>query len=133
MESGPDETRTRDLRHARAARRFAGVFRCVQNACKLAHFHIDAFHDSPGYLLGLLHGCCTSLRTLSFLALIVNPLLTCVGTVLLIFTGSVFAPSSPSHHPIFGKLWWLKCDDMHATWPYATAGAASLNHEPHHL
>src|SRR5215207_4201988 len=35
--SGPDETRTCGLRYARAPRRFAEAFRCVQNACKWQH------------------------------------------------------------------------------------------------
>ena len=34
-------------------------------------------------LVGLLHSCCTGLRRASFLSLIVNPLLTRVGAVLL--------------------------------------------------
>jgi hypothetical protein len=63
-ESGPDETRTRDLRHARAARRFAGVFRRVQNACKWQHSDDGAFLSISGDLLGLLHGCCTEMLRL---------------------------------------------------------------------
>ena len=58
-ESGPEGTRTPDLRHARAARRFAGVFRCVQNACKWQHSDESTFPSISGDSPGLLHGCCT--------------------------------------------------------------------------
>src|SRR5918999_3138650 len=57
--SGPEGTRTPGLRHARAPRRFAGVFRCVQNACKWQHSDESTFSSISGDLPGLLHGCCT--------------------------------------------------------------------------
>jgi hypothetical protein len=57
--SGPEGTRTPDLRHARAARRFSKGFWSLQNSCKSPYFSFGAFPNLSGYLLGLLHGCCT--------------------------------------------------------------------------
>src|SRR5829696_5487702 len=57
--SGAEEIRTPDLRRAKAARYFARGFWSLQNACKSSCFPIDAFLKVSGYLLGLLHGCCT--------------------------------------------------------------------------
>src|SRR5215208_5180110 len=42
-----------------AARRFAEVFRCVQNACKWQYSDGSPLLSVSGHLLGLLHGCCT--------------------------------------------------------------------------
>jgi hypothetical protein len=57
----PRGSRTPDLRREKAARHFAGSFWSLQKSCKNVHFDIDAFPELPGYLLGLLHGCCTLL------------------------------------------------------------------------
>src|SRR5918998_1863235 len=57
--SGPDETRTRNLRHAKAAQYFARGFSSLQNACKSSYLLIDALLKASGVSLGLLHGCCT--------------------------------------------------------------------------
>jgi hypothetical protein len=43
----------------KAARWFAGGFWSLQNTCKWAYSSYDAFPQFSGYLLGLLHGCCT--------------------------------------------------------------------------
>ena len=57
--SGPDETRTRYLRRAKASQRFAGRFSSVQNTCKSGGFCVSTFPGISGDLLRLLHGCCT--------------------------------------------------------------------------
>jgi hypothetical protein len=40
---------------------FAGDFWRLQNACKSRYFYFAACFKLSGYLLGLLHGCCTGL------------------------------------------------------------------------
>jgi hypothetical protein len=35
----------------------------LQNTCKSLYFLVDAFLKVSGYLLRLLHGCCTTLET----------------------------------------------------------------------
>jgi hypothetical protein len=62
--SGPGETRTRDLRHAKVARQFAGDFWALQNPCKYRFLFYEDFPNPSQYLLGLLHGCCTQRRPL---------------------------------------------------------------------
>jgi hypothetical protein len=62
--SGPGETRTRDLRHAKVARQFAGDFWALQNPCKYRFLFYEDFPNLSQYLLGLLHGCCTQRRPL---------------------------------------------------------------------
>src|SRR5215217_1299550 len=59
--SGAEGIRTPDLRRAKAARYFAGAFRSLQNSCKSPYLLFGALLKVSGYLLGLLHGCCTSL------------------------------------------------------------------------
>ena len=47
--SGAEGIRTPDLRRAKAARYFAGVFSSLQNRCKRAYFLHDAFPELSGH------------------------------------------------------------------------------------
>jgi hypothetical protein len=58
-ESGPAWTRTRNLFLIREAQHFAGGFQNLQNPCKYTYSRANAFPEFSGYLLGLLHSCCT--------------------------------------------------------------------------
>ena len=64
--SGAEGIRTPDLRRAKAARYFAGLFRRLQNCCKCKYLAYYAFPKLSGDLLGLLHGCCTKLESRTF-------------------------------------------------------------------
>src|ERR687890_2897731 len=57
--NGPDETRTRVLRHARAPSWFSKGFQSLQNCWKSPHFCVGVFPSISGDLLGLLHSRCS--------------------------------------------------------------------------
>jgi hypothetical protein len=61
----PAVLKTVKLTRVKAVRWFSGGFWSLQNSCKQGNFVYDAFLNISGYLLGLLHGCCTNVAALA--------------------------------------------------------------------